>query len=116
LANSDNHARNTAFLKNVRQVRLSPLFDLAPMELDPEGIVRASRWCSEGHLRPDWSRVATTLAEWMDRDRAVEHLRSLAPRVRRLSETSADCGLPATVMERCRPRWETLARDLEAVA
>jgi serine/threonine-protein kinase HipA len=116
LANSDNHARNTAFLKRGRQVRLSPLFDLAPMELDPEGIVRASRWRSEGHLRPDWSRVATTLAEWIERDRTVEHLRSLAPRVGRLPQTSADCGLPRAVVERCLPRWETLARDLGAVA
>jgi serine/threonine-protein kinase HipA len=116
LGNSDNHARNTAFLKDGSQVRLSPVFDLAPMELDPEGIVRASHWHREGHLRPDWSRVATTLAQWMDRDRVVDRLRALAPRVRSLPETTIVHGLPAGVVEHCRSRWETLALDLEAVA
>jgi len=115
LGNTDNHARNTAFLKDGPQVRLSPIFDLAPMELDPEGIVRASRWRWEGHLRPDWGRVATTLADWLDRARVVDHLRGLAPRVRSLPEASLVCGLPGPVVERCKPRWETLARDLEAM-
>jgi len=116
LGNSDNHARNTAFLKDGPQVRLSPIFDLAPMELDPEGIVRASRWRQESHLRPEWSRVATTLAEWMDRTRVVDHLRGLAPRVRLLPETSIGCEMPGPVVERCKPRWDALAQDLEAVA
>ena len=40
LRNTDNHGRNTAVLRTNGQVRLSPLFDFAPMFLDPEGIVR----------------------------------------------------------------------------
>jgi serine/threonine-protein kinase HipA len=42
--NTDNHARNTAvqFVDDV--VQLTPLFDFAPMYLDPEGIARAARW------------------------------------------------------------------------
>jgi len=114
LGNSDNHARNTAFLKDGSEVRLSPIFDLAPMELDPEGIVRASRWNREGHLRPDWSLVATTLGQWMDRDRVVDRLHALAVRVKDLGETAMVHGLPAPVLEHCRPRWDTLALDLDA--
>jgi len=67
LANSDNHGRNTAFLKDGHTVRLSPIFDLAP-------------------------------------------------RVRSLLGTSLVCGLPAPVVERCRPRWEVLAQDMETTA
>ncbi len=48
LKNTDNHARNTAFLKhNDGTVELSPLFDLAPMYLDPSGIARVSAFGSE---------------------------------------------------------------------
>ncbi len=44
MRNTDNHARNTAVQQVGDQVRLTPLFDFAPMYLDPEGISRAARW------------------------------------------------------------------------
>lgn len=44
LRNTDNHARNTAVQTVDGVTRITPLFDFAPMYLDPEGIVRASRW------------------------------------------------------------------------
>lgn len=116
LANSDNHARNTAFLKDGAEIRLSPLYDLAPMELDPEDIRRATRWEGERPLRPDWSRVADTLAPWTGKDRIASHLRGLAPLVRALPETAARTALPDEVFHHCRPRWDLLAADLEALA
>lgn len=115
LANSDNHARNSAFLKDGPAVRLSPLFDLAPMELDPEGIRRAVRWEGERPLRPDWIRVVAVLSLSMDREIAVRRLRELSAKVWALPETTARCGLPEVVVDHCRPRWERLATDLETV-
>lgn len=44
MRNTDNHARNTAVQTVDGVTRITPLFDFAPMYLDPEGIVRASRW------------------------------------------------------------------------
>lgn len=44
MRNTDNHARNTAVQAIGDQVRLTPLFDFAPMYLDPDGISRAARW------------------------------------------------------------------------
>jgi serine/threonine-protein kinase HipA len=44
MRNTDNHARNTAVQKNDGRVSLTPLFDFAPMYLDPAGIPRAARW------------------------------------------------------------------------
>jgi serine/threonine-protein kinase HipA len=44
MRNTDNHARNTAVQKIGGVVRLTPLFDFAPMYLDPEGISRSARW------------------------------------------------------------------------
>lgn len=44
MKNLDNHARNTAVQTVDGVTRLTPLFDFAPMYLDPEGIVRSARW------------------------------------------------------------------------
>lgn len=115
IGNSDNHARNTSFLKDGPTVDLSPLYDLAPMELDPEGIRRATRWTREAHLRPDWSYVADTLAAWVDRPRMIGHLKSFSPRLRALPELAASLELPEEVIARCQPRWTRLAEDLETI-
>jgi len=58
MRNTDNHARNSAVQTVDGVTRLTPLFDFAPMYLDPEGITRAARW-----YRPD-SRVE--LKQWTD--------------------------------------------------
>lgn len=44
MRNTDNHARNTAVHTVDGVTRMTPLFDFAPMYLDPEGITRAARW------------------------------------------------------------------------
>lgn len=44
MRNTDNHARNTAVHTVDGITRITPLFDFAPMYLDPEGITRAARW------------------------------------------------------------------------
>lgn len=51
--NSDNHGRNTAFVKAENQIMLSPVYDFAPMKADPEGIPRTLKWslsCESGGL------------------------------------------------------------------
>lgn len=66
LGNPDNHGRNSALSKHQDgTIRLSPLFDFAPMRLAKEGIVRSTRWAmmrDEGrdHL-PDWKRICGVL-------------------------------------------------------
>lgn len=44
--NSDNHGRNTALIKRLEGIWLSPIYDFAPMKADPEGIVRVTQWGS----------------------------------------------------------------------
>lgn len=58
MRNTDNHVRNTAVQRIDGHVRLPPLFDFAPMYLDPELIPRSLRW-----YRLD-TRIE--LAEWGD--------------------------------------------------
>lgn len=51
LGNTDNHGRNFAFLKIDKTITLSPLYDFAPMKLDPTIIPRATKWTHEsGHI------------------------------------------------------------------
>ena len=42
--NTDNHGRNFSFLKSANKVRLSPVYDMAPMAWDSEGISRSTHW------------------------------------------------------------------------
>jgi len=58
LRNTDNHGRNGAVLRKGAQIGLSPLFDFAPMFLDPEGIGRVSRWDDERPgSQPEWGII-----------------------------------------------------------
>ncbi len=51
--NTDNHGRNSSFLKSASSVRLAPLYDMAPMAWDAEGIVRSTRGqSSDGNWLP----------------------------------------------------------------
>lgn len=44
MRNTENHARNTAVQQLGNTLRLTPLYDFAPMYLDPDGIARTARW------------------------------------------------------------------------
>ncbi len=60
MGNKDNHARNSAVIRKENgEVDLAPLFDFAPMYLDPEGIARVCRWDGNAERggTPLWSMV-----------------------------------------------------------
>ena len=62
MGNTDNHGRNFAFLKyDESTIRLSPLFDFAPMVMDDSGIPRVTKWSREIHYIPDFSFVDKVL-------------------------------------------------------
>ncbi len=65
LGNTDNHPRNTAFLKTPQSCRLSPLFDFAPMWMDTEGITRVCRWADDREVaaQPNWHNIRYYLSE-----------------------------------------------------
>lgn len=119
LRNTDNHSRNTAFLKNPSgTVALSPLFDFAPMFLDPEGIPRASRWEAEGEKTiglPDWGHVAEDLEQRIGLcgGELRQWLADQAESVERLPETLNRCGVEGSLIEQLAKRIETIARMLQ---
>lgn len=116
LRNTDNHGRNTSFLKGEDgSVSLSPVYDFAPMFLDPEGIPRSSRW--EGELepaigRPSWGLISRSLVPVVGPDELRTVLMRDAAAVARLPETMKECGVEDQVIERVAHRCAEIAGDL----
>jgi len=116
LRNTDNHGRNTAFLKTTDgTVALSPLYDFAAMFLDPDGIPRSSRWGSELEPtigRPAWGRIAEHLSSFLDPLALREQLAKDAGLVERLPETMRECGVEEMIIDRVAGRCAEIAEDL----
>lgn len=116
LRNTDNHGRNSALIKYVGgAVMLSPLYDFAPMFLDPEGIPRSSRW--EGELepvvgRPCWGRIADMLQPHIDPQETRSFLAGHAEAVAQLPETMRECGVEDRVIDGVASRCAEIAADL----
>jgi serine/threonine-protein kinase HipA len=108
LGNTDNHARNTAVLKDERAgIALAPLYDFAPMLLDSEGIVRACRWGDEVAGFPRWTAALDVLG-----DGGREWMKALIPRVSALPQWLAEERVPKRVQQEVVQRIERVARDL----
>lgn len=98
LGNSDNHGRNTAIIRSDAQLRLAPIYDLAPMVMDTEGITRTTKWPSpvERGGEVDWLAACQLLAPLVDPQQAFERLRQDALGLMALPDLLV--GLPDAVM------------------
>ncbi len=114
LLNTDNHGRNTAVLKIDGKIELSPLFDFAPMFLDPEGIGRLSRWEDERPGdQPQWGKICEKLSYVMDPGETGKWLFGQANAVKRLPETMQACHVDDDIIQRLSARIEDVARGLK---
>lgn len=96
LGNSDNHGRNTAVIRGHDSYRLAPIFDLAPMVMDVEGITRSTKWprTIERAGQVDWRAACDALADILNPHDAFERLRQDAWQLRALPDLLRDSGLP----------------------
>ena len=105
LRNTDNHGRNSAILRNDGKITLSPIFDFAPMFLDPEGINRLSRWDDERPGgQPEWARICEKLQYALDPTETRAWIAALSDEVQKLPETMRDCHVEDKIIERL-ARW-----------
>lgn len=96
--NSDNHGRNTAVLKRADGVQLAPVYDFAPMKMDPEGIIRTTTWGPfERGGEVDWRALLPTFGAHEAEVR--EGLRSLGAKLGELPELLRALGLPAETLD-----------------
>lgn len=119
MRNTDNHGRNTAIIKKRGYpIELSPLYDFAPMFLDPEGIPRASLWhgMEKSIGQPDWMAVARSLDGLIDVEHTTQYLASLAPMVAQLPAIMKQLGVEERILQEVIGRCAAIAMDLEKVA
>ncbi|MBV1788328.1 HipA domain-containing protein [Marinobacterium sp. D7] len=81
--NSDNHGRNTALIKRPEGIWLAPVYDFAPMKVDPEEVLRTMKWGSPyeqaGDL--DWQAIVDQLSDLADSNLLMQVLRVLAAKL-----------------------------------
>lgn len=119
MRNTDNHARNTALQRLADgRVQLTPLFDFAPMYLDPELIPRALRW-----YRPDtrieateWGDVLDALPVYTGEYRALAaSLSEFAGQIERLPDVMQAQGVDHDIIDFLAPYVDTQVRQLKAL-
>jgi len=120
LGNPDNHGRNSALSKHQDgTIRLSPLFDFAPMRLAKEGIVRSTRWAmmrdgGRDHL-PDWKRICAELIPDPDEQKALAAgLSVFAGYLRQTPAMAKDMGGSPEILERAMGRCIEIAESVLA--
>lgn len=96
LGNSDNHGRNTAIIRDQSRLALAPIYDLAPMVMDEEGITRTTKWPDpvERAGEVNWRAACEALADWGDSEQLFEGLRDDARRLLALPDLLSEAGLP----------------------
>jgi len=115
LGNPDNHGRNSALTKHIDgTIRLSPLFDFAPMRLSREGIVRSTKWAvmrphNRDHL-PDWKAIVShVFSENDDQMRLANEVCLFSERLKESHNLARQIGLPKEIRERAMTRCEEIA-------
>ncbi len=110
LGNSDNHGRNTAIIRQENSFRLAPIYDLAPMVMDDEGVTRTTKWPKDLERAGDvdWRGVCRALADISDPSNPLagltdapdlfERLREDAQRLAALPDILTASGLPDRTM------------------
>ncbi|WDY60583.1 type II toxin-antitoxin system HipA family toxin [Pseudomonas sp. PSKL.D1] len=97
LGNSDNHGRNTAISRYRGKFELAPIYDLAPMVLDPEGVTRVTKWRSENKGNPDWKAICGYFQHLVSPDALFERLLGAAEVFRALPDLLTE--LPGEVRQ-----------------
>lgn len=97
--NTDNHGGNLSILRGKERVSFAPVYDLAPMVLDVEGIVRITRWSAQierlGSV--DWGAVCARFAHWANPQWLFDRLQADARLLLALPDLLQDLGLSQEV-------------------
>jgi serine/threonine-protein kinase HipA len=114
LGNSDNHGRNTSILRMDKGVKLAPIYDLAPMVMDDEGVTRTTKWPQPIELagEVDWRKACEEVGIWADAEELFERLRTAARDFMALPDLLTDEGLPLATMNHPRIALRSLPQRL----
>lgn len=115
LRNTDNHARNTALQRTeTGVVQLTPVFDVAPMFMDPEMIPRTIHWHGK-----DGTRITTAAQIIESLGLGDAESASIATELAHFGETVGnleticrECGVEEPVIAACQRAMANVANDL----
>ena len=98
--NSDNHGRNTSFLKDERSIRLAPIYDFAPMKADPEGIARTTKWKAPLEIggEYDYPGIAQSLDDLVPAETLLSALKNTSHQLSGLKERLEARGIPQQIL------------------
>lgn len=98
--NSDNHGRNTSFLKGDGFIKLAPIYDFAPMKADPEGIPRTTKWQQPLEVGGTYNfiGIAESLSDLVPKDILLDELRGIATKCLNLKQRLAERGAPEQIL------------------
>ncbi|HZL39109.1 MAG TPA: HipA domain-containing protein [Pseudolabrys sp.] len=122
MGNPDNHGRNTALRKTANgAIRLSPLFDFAPMRLSPASIIRSTKWeCMRDVGRdhnPDWKVVCeAAAAKDLPANAIMQALAKKEEFVRSLPDIGRNHGLPDKVIDQAFAASVDIADGIKTMA
>ncbi|MEZ8121748.1 MULTISPECIES: type II toxin-antitoxin system HipA family toxin [Vibrio] len=99
--NSDNHGRNTSFLRGDGFIKLAPIYDFAPMKADPEGIPRSTKWQAPLEVGGtyDFIGIAESLSDLVPTAVLLEELRDTAAKCLDLKKRLEEQGVPKQILE-----------------
>ena len=95
-------------------MRLAPLYDFAPMMVDPEWIGRACRWQEhETAGYPHWHEVARSMATTPEENKTLRHeARRLQALLSKVPQWLRGGGVDKRIVERCVERCRHVREDL----
>lgn len=118
MRNTDNHARNSALQKIGAEVRLTPLFDFAPMYLDPAGIPRSARWYHPNTKKElhEWHEVLAALEiENAERDYIRQALHQFGVQLKALDRHMRQAGVDDDIAAFLTPHIATQIQQLHSL-
>lgn len=89
-ARSVNHGRNSAIFRYRGRFELAPIYDLAPMVLDPQGVILATKWNPEHMGRSGFREICAHFQEVVRPDVIFERLLGAAEAFRALPDLLID--------------------------
>jgi serine/threonine-protein kinase HipA len=106
--------RNTSILRDSKGLKLAPIYDLAPMVMDDEGITRTTKWPQSIEVAGEvnWRQACAALAQWTNTDVLYERLRDAANNFLALPDLLSDQGLPSSTMNHPRIALRNLQQRL----
>ncbi|GGB77221.1 HipA domain-containing protein [Shewanella inventionis] len=113
--NSDNHGRNTSFIKQNNHVSLAPIYDFAPMKADPEMISRTFIWGADLELggQYDFVKIANSLADLIEPKALLDALAQTAIELVELKQRLGNRGVPQSILSFPSMGYENLEKKFK---